>query len=96
MKSAVNPFRELYVGESVGSNEFVKLFSPLLVTHSLALFQPGNVVLKGFTGAGKSMLLNLLLPETRLAYEKVGQKFPIPREFNRFIGAGINLQTEAE
>jgi hypothetical protein len=93
MKSAVNPFRHLYVGESVGPEEFVKLFSPVLVDNSLALFQPGNVVLKGFTGAGKSMLLNLLLPETRLAYDKLEETFPIPQEFNRFIGAGINLQT---
>lgn len=93
MKSAVNPFRQLYVGESVGPNEFVKLFSPVLVEHSLALFQKGNVVLKGFTGAGKSMLLNLLLPEIRLAYDKMKEPFPIPKKFSKFIGAGINLQT---
>jgi hypothetical protein len=93
MKSAVNPFRQLYVGESVGPEEFVRLFSPVLVSNSLALFQPGNVILKGFTGAGKSMLLNLLLPETRIAYEKLGERFPIPKQFSKFIGAGINLQT---
>ena len=32
-----NPFRQLYVGESVGPEEFVRLFSPILVKYSLAL-----------------------------------------------------------
>jgi len=93
MNTAINPFRQLYVGESVGPDEFVHLFSPVLVANSLALFQPGNVVVKGFTGAGKSMLLNLLSPEIRLAYFESNQEYPIPQQFSKFIGAGINLQT---
>ena len=88
-----NPFRQLYVGESVGPEEFVKLFSPILVKYSLALFQSGNLVIKGFTGAGKSMLLNLLDPAIRIAYNKLKVPFPIPAEYSKFLGAGINLQT---
>ncbi|ASU32517.1 hypothetical protein MuYL_0614 [Mucilaginibacter xinganensis] len=88
-----NPFRQLYVGESVGPEDFVRLFSPILVKYSLALFQSGNLVIKGFTGAGKSMLLNLLEPTIRIAYNRLNVPFPIPQEFSKFIGAGINLQT---
>lgn len=57
------------------------------------MFQSGNLVIKGFTGAGKSMLLNLLEPSIRIAYHKLAVQFPIPTEFSKFIGAGINLQT---
>ena len=91
MSQPTNPFHELYLTESITSESFVKLFSPFLVRHALALFQPGNVILKGLPGSGKSMLLNLLKPELRLAYAKAGEPFPVPKNFSRFIGAGINL-----
>lgn len=86
-----NPFHELYVTETIQSEDFVKLFSPFLVKYATALFQPGNVVLKGVQGSGKSMLLNLLKPEIRLAYERAGKEFPIPKRCMNFIGAGINI-----
>jgi hypothetical protein len=92
MATRVNPFHELYVGESIGPEKFVNLFSDIIVEQALALFQPGHVILKGLPGAGKSMLLNLLRPSIRLAYAQSGKEFPVPSEFSKFIGAGINLK----
>lgn len=89
-----NPFQELYVTEAFldgGAEKFVKGFSPIIVKHALGLFQPGNVILKGLPGSGKSMLLNLLRPDIRIAYHRLNQPFPVRPEFSRFIGAGINL-----
>lgn len=90
----INPFNELYIAETIPPEQFISLFSPYLVRDiqdGLALFQPGNVVLKGVQGTGKSMLLNLLKPEFRLAYKKARAELPIPKKLTRFIGAGINL-----
>ncbi len=89
-----NPFQELYVTEAFidgGANKFVSGFSPVIVKHALGLFQPGNIILKGLPGSGKSMLLNLLRPDTRIAYHNCDVQFPVPAEFSSFIGAGINL-----
>jgi hypothetical protein len=91
MDQLINPFHELYVTETARPEEFVQLFSDLLLPHALLLFQPGNVVLKGTQGSGKSMLLNLLTPEIRCAYQRAGKPFPVPEKFARFISAGINL-----
>jgi hypothetical protein len=91
MAPLVNPFHELYVTETARPEEFVELFSPVLVPHALLLFQNGNVVLRGTQGSGKSMLLNLLRPEIKLAYQEAGQDFPVPKKFAEFISAGINL-----
>ncbi len=91
MSHRLNPFHELYVTESYDSEAFVKLFSNILVNHTIALFKPGNVILKGLPGTGKTMILHLLKPGIRLAYKKCGIEFPIPKEFSSFIGAGINL-----
>lgn len=88
--SGLNPFDALYVSESIRAKHFVKVFSPLLVHETLPLFQPGNVVLKGTQGAGKSMLLTLLMPQARISYAKAGLPFPVAN-CPRFIGAGINL-----
>ncbi|WP_127125070.1 hypothetical protein [Pseudoflavitalea rhizosphaerae] len=91
MINNINPFHELYFTESIDSDDFVKLFSDVLVEPALPLFKPGNVILKGLPGSGKSMMLNLLRPSIRLAYKKAGMKFPVPARYNKFIGAGINL-----
>ncbi|RCR69685.1 ORC-CDC6 family AAA ATPase [Larkinella punicea] len=91
MGQKLNPFHELYVTESIGSDAFVKLFSDVLVDHTLALFKPGNVVLKGLPGTGKSMMLSLLKPSVRIAYKRCDAIFPVPPRFSNFIGAGINL-----
>ena len=87
----MNPFFELYVGDTLSSREFVDIFSPFLVPHAEALFLPGNIVVKGVQGSGKSMLLSLLKPEVRMEYEAASASFPIPTELSNFIGAGINL-----
>src|SRR5882672_11412731 len=96
-----NPFHELFVTDSAAAEDFVRYFSPFLVPHMLELFQEGNVVLKGTQGCGKSMLLKLLAPETRVAYaERVDgsareierrREFPIPTDLCDFISAGVNL-----
>ena len=87
----INPFQELYVTDSPDPEVFVHLFSDIPVRHAQALFRPGNVVLKGTQGSGKSMLLNLFRPTIRLAYHKAAVKFPVPAKLSCFIGAGINL-----
>jgi hypothetical protein len=87
-----NPFNEVYVTETIRPDSFTKLFSPLLVEDTLPLFQPGNIVLTGTQGTGKSMLLALLKPQIRIAYYQAGPgKYPIPDDFSHFLGAGINL-----
>jgi hypothetical protein len=91
----INPFNELYVTETVSPNDFVTLFSPVLIKDALPLFQPGNVVVKGVQGSGKSMLLSLLRPEIRIAYAKAGRKLPLPEKLAKFIGAGINFTRSA-
>ena len=88
---SINPFFELYVGDRLSSGEFVNIFSPFLVNHAKPLFLPGNVVVKGVQGSGKSMLLSLLRPDVRKEYVRGGQEFPVSREISNFIGAGINL-----
>jgi len=92
MAARINPFHELYVGESIGPDKFVNLFSDVIVEHALPLFQPGHVILKGLPGTGKSMLLNLLKPTIRLAYSNAQIRFPVPENLMKFIGAGINLK----
>jgi len=86
-----NPFFELYVGDRISSEEFVTVFSPFLVKHAEALFVPGNVVVTGMQGSGKSMLLSLLKPSVRVQYAKAREPFPVPPRLRRFIGAGVNL-----
>lgn len=88
-----NPFHELYVGERISSAEFVRIFSHDLVELASPLFLPGNVVLAGVQGSGKSMLFKLLRPEIRQEYATAGLPFPVPKQMQRFIAAGINLNT---
>ncbi len=87
----INPFHELYVTESFDADSFVHLFSDVLINHTSALFKPGNVVLQGLPGTGKTMMLSLLKPSIRLAYKRSGTPFPVSTENSKFIGAGINL-----
>lgn len=91
MNFAVNPFAESTVAEFIQADEFVQIFSPAVISTAQELFRPGNVVLKGAPGSGKSMLLTLLKPETQAAYAGAGQPFPIPKDVATYIGAGINL-----
>ena len=91
MDYEVNPFQILYVTDSPDPRVFVELFSAFPIKHAQALFRSGNVVVRGVQGAGKSMLLNLLRPQIRLAYFQACAGFPVPKQLSRFVGAGINL-----
>lgn len=86
-----NPFYELYLAERLPSSEFVSLFSPVLIPHVQLLFQPGNVVITGMIGSGKSMLLKLMQLETRLMYQDERVEFPVHKSLRKFITCGINL-----
>lgn len=89
---ATNPFHDLYLSEAISEEALVELFSPVIVDHSRVMFEPGNVIVRGLQGTGKTMLLNLLRPESRLAYMRAGIQFPVPVSASRFVGAGINLR----
>ena len=95
MISTRNPFAELYVTESIGTDRFAKLFSPVLAreTQTHALFQPGNIVLTGLQGSGKTALLNLLRPEVMISYRRLGAEWPLPKDLSIFVAAGINLNS---
>lgn len=86
-----NPFFELYVGDRISSSEFVTIFSPELVPHTEALFLPGNIVVTGIQGCGKSMLLSLLKPRVRMEYFAAEQEFPVPLPLRKFICSSVNL-----
>lgn len=88
-----NPFVDLYVTESISADTFVKVFSTALLDEAdtLALYQPGNVILIGLQGSGKTALLNLLKPEVLIAYRRANVPWPLPERCARFISAGINL-----
>ncbi|WP_338476246.1 hypothetical protein [Pseudomonas khavaziana] len=86
-----NPFHDLWVTEILAPADFVKMFSPYVVTHSEELFGTGNVVVKGRQGSGKSMLLGLLSTNTRIAYARAGEPYPAPKKYKNFIAAGIHL-----
>jgi hypothetical protein len=89
---ASNPFHDLYLSETISEDALVELFSPIIVDYSHVMFEPGNVIVLGAQGTGKTMLLNLLRPESRLAYAAAELIFPVPKNLWRFIGAGINLR----
>lgn len=91
MTMQINPFFEVYVGDRLTSSEFVGIFSPFLVDHAQALFLPGNVVVRGIQGSGKSMLLTLLKADVRREYGRAMAPFPVQGVTGNFIGAGINL-----
>lgn len=100
MATSVNPFHTLYLTEGVGAVDIPSFFSPVLVPHVEPLFRPGNVVLRGMQGTGKSMLLTLLDTSVRLQFWKQAQAAqsgeipkcdPLPADQRRFVGAGINL-----
>lgn len=93
MNININPFQQLYLSDDTPTeNGFVQLFSDeVLQTAIHPVFQGNNVVLSGPQGCGKTMILNLLRPEMRIAYWDSGKDFPVPKELRTFISAGINL-----
>lgn len=87
-----NPFHTLYLTEGADEVDLPPVFSPVLLPHVGPLFLPGNVVLKGMQGTGKSMLLSLLDTDVRLAFWKNNEHpYPLSDQESRFVGAGINL-----
>lgn len=92
MQHESNPFQELYVSDDPDPTAYVRLFSDVPVRNAQILFRPGNVVVKGLQGSGKSMLLNLFRPKIRVAYHRENETFPVPEGLSRYIGAGINLR----
>lgn len=102
MSFAINPFNTLYLTEGVGEVDIPAIFSPLLVPHVTQLYQPGNVVLRGMQGTGKTMLLSLLDTNVRLAFwsrspktlkDEISTSDPLPLPLRTFVGAGINLSS---
>lgn len=93
MNITINPFQQLYFSDDTQTeNNFVELFSDeVLQTAIHPVFQGGNVVLSGTQGCGKTMILSLLRPETRIAYWKLKRKFPVNEQMRNFISAGVNL-----
>ncbi len=92
MNSRRNPFHTLYLTEGAEEVDLPPVFSPVLLPHVGPLFLPGNVVLKGMQGTGKSMLLSLLETNVRLAFwSNPEHPYPLPNQQCRFVGAGINL-----
>jgi hypothetical protein len=93
MNITINPFQQLYFSDDTQTeNNFVELFSDeVLQTAIHPVFQGGNVVLSGTQGCGKTMILSLLRPETRIAYWKLGKDFPVNKQMRNFISAGVNL-----
>ena len=85
-----NPFHDLWLTEILSPEEFVQMFSPKIAEHSENLFGPGNVVVRGRQGSGKSMLLRLLDTRTRVAYAQSGELSPIPKK-RSFITGSANL-----
>jgi len=94
MNININPFQQLFLSDDVQTeSSFVELFSDEVLQSAInPIFQGGgNVVLKGTQGCGKTMVLNLLRPKTRISYYKLGQKFPVQDNMTKFVSAGINL-----
>ncbi len=101
MPSITNPFYTLYLTENVGQIDIPLMFSPVLVPFVAPLYLPGNVVLRGMQGTGKTMLLSLLETNVRLEFwanensasrrETISRCDPLPVAQRRFVGAGINL-----
>lgn len=89
---STNPFERAYATETVDDDQFVVLFSPILVEHAPQLFVDDNVVVKGIQGAGKTMLLALSRPSVRIAYGRAGREFPVPSEKSDFVGAGFSVR----
>lgn len=93
MNITINPFQQLYFSDDTQSeNNYVELFSDEVLQAAIhPVFQGGNVVLSGTQGCGKTMVLSLLRPETRIAYSKKGKEFPVNPTLRNFISAGVNL-----
>lgn len=91
-----NPFHELYLGESVSPKNYVSLFSDKLIPLAGAIYRPGNLVVLGAQGSGKSMHLRLLNFDIRRAYSELGGTYPLADiGANNFVSCGVNIYKSA-
>lgn len=90
----LNPFNNLYRTESISASTFAELFSPVLLKESVVqrIFEPGNVIVCGLQGSGKSALLNLLKPEVLTEFIR-GGKWPIPAHCSKFLSTSVTLRS---
>jgi len=88
-----NPFQELYLTEAVDDPQlYWRLFSPKIITgEAHLLFKPGNVVLLGSNGAGKTMLLRLFSPDVLSTFIARHGELPFGTDGRGILGVGINL-----
>jgi hypothetical protein len=89
-----NPFRDLLVTELIENPaEYKRMFSPeILVGESTQVFLPGNIVLVGPQGCGKSMLLNLIRFPVTKAWISSDRNLPRAlAEIPPWFGISINL-----
>ena len=95
MEMSKNPFSNLYITESIPAKQFVEVFSSVLLqeTETHLLFQPGNVIVRGLQGTGKSALLNLLKPEILIAFLNSDEAWPLPSHCSKFLSASITLRS---
>ena len=86
-----NPFQELYLTEAIEDPElYWNWFSPAIITgQTEALYRPGNSILIGSNGAGKTMLLRLFSPQVQAAYLRHNVDLPIGND--PLIGLSINF-----
>ena len=95
MSSHVNPFQQAYFADDDSfARSLVRLFSDKVLgsTAIKPIFakESGHVVLCGPQGCGKTMVLNLLRPQMKLAYKQEGVDFPVEDD-NVYISSGVNI-----
>jgi hypothetical protein len=89
-----NPFHDVWVTETLSAQDYVARFSPVIVNNAEALFSPGHVIVKGYQGSGKSMLLGLLDTDKRIEFAKQ-KNWPVKSSVKSpFVGAYVNLVRE--
>jgi hypothetical protein len=93
MNITINPFQQLYFSDDTQTDTtYAELFSAEVLQAAInPIFQGGNVILSGAQGCGKTMILTLLRPQTRIAYWKLGLPFPVDKQMRNFVSAGVNL-----
>src|SRR5438034_942078 len=88
-----NPFQDLYLTEAFEDPDaYWRWFSPSIITgETTSLFKPGNVVLLGSNGAGKTMLLRLFSSEVHAAFLRAGHRYPLDESDRRFLAINLHI-----
>ena len=95
MSSHINPFQQAYFADDDSfAKSIVRLFSNKVLgstaINPIFAKESGHVVLCGPQGCGKTMVLNLLRPQMKLAYEQEGVDFPV-KDGDTYISSGVNI-----